>query len=103
LQQCNCGEVYSLCQERGWQFYITPSTGFTKRLVQRKGNPGCCRGGLRFRDRQGCPVDADHIPGVRVKQSRVIPQVVLTDRYDCLKNDLDWGALKGIILDGIME
>jgi len=33
---CRCGEIKVLCQERGIQFYITPSVGFTKRLADRK-------------------------------------------------------------------
>lgn len=102
-KKCNCGEVYSLCQERGWQFYITPSTGFTKRLVQRKGIRAAVGAACDFEIAKGVRSTPITFRGVRVKQSRVIPQVVVTDRYDCLKNDLDWGALKGIILDGIME
>jgi len=101
--KCNCGEVYKLCQERGWQFYITPSTGFTKRLVQRKGIRAAVGAACDFEISRGVRSTPITLRGVRIKQSRVIPQVLLTDRYDCLRNDLDWGTLKRIILDGAVE
>jgi hypothetical protein len=59
-KNCRCGEIRILCEEKGWQFYISPSTNFTKRLVQRKQIRVAVGGGVRFRDRQGRPVDADH-------------------------------------------
>ena len=38
--------------------------------------------------------------GVRLKARKVIPQVILTARYDCLNNDIDWELLRRMILDG---
>ncbi|MDH4028748.1 MAG: DUF116 domain-containing protein, partial [Nitrospirota bacterium] len=33
---CGCGKIHESARQKGYQFYITPSVGFTKRLVQRK-------------------------------------------------------------------
>jgi hypothetical protein len=87
-KQCRCGDIRLLCEKEGWQFYISPSTGFTKRLVQRKG----IRGALG-----AAPIT---LKGVRLKRKKVIPHVVLTTRYDCLENDIDWELLMRIIVAG---
>ena len=35
-KMCGCGNIRETAEQKGYQFYITPSVGFTKRLVQRK-------------------------------------------------------------------
>lgn len=98
--RCGCGEINALCREQGWQFYISPSTGFTKRLVQRKGLRAAVGAACAFEIERGIRTTPVTLRGVRVKKRRVIPQVVLTKRYDCLKNEIDWETIKRIVLKG---
>jgi hypothetical protein len=99
-KNCRCGEIGLLCEQQGWQFYISPSTGFTKRLVQRKGIRAAVGAACDFEIEKGIRSTPITIKGVRLKRNKVIPQVLLAARYDCLDNDIDWERLKGIILDG---
>mgnify|MGYP001212053294 CR=1 FL=1 len=99
-KQCRCGEIRSLCQERGWQFYISPSTGFTKRLVQRKGIRAALGAACEFEIAKGIRATPITLKGVSLKKKKVIPQLILTNRYNCLENDIDWELLKRIIVNG---
>jgi hypothetical protein len=99
-KKCRCGEIHSLCEEKGWQFYISPSTNFTKRLVQRKKIRAAIGGACDFEIEKGIRSTPITLKGVLVKKKKVIPQVVLTTRYDCLQNDIDWELIKRIILEG---
>jgi hypothetical protein len=98
-KQCRCGEIRTLCQEKGWQFYISPSTGFAKRLIQRKGIRAAVGAACDFEIEKGIRTTPITLKGVRLKRRKVIPQVILTARYDCLANDIDWDLLKRIIVD----
>ncbi len=99
-KRCRCGEIRLLCEEQGWQFYVSPSTGFTKRLVQRKGIRAAVGAACDFEIEKGLRSTRITLRGVHLKRRKVIPQVILTARYDCLSNDIDWNGLRGIILDG---
>lgn len=98
--RCRCGEIRILCEEQGWQFYISPSTNFTKRLVQRKGIRAALGAACEFEIAKGIRATPITLTGVRLKKRKVIPQIILTARYDCLENDIDWEMLKRIILNG---
>ncbi|MGV8057970.1 MAG: DUF116 domain-containing protein [Smithellaceae bacterium] len=97
-KKCNCGEIRVLADELGWQFYITPSTGFTKRLVQRKGIRAAIGAACDFEIEKGIGSTTVNAKGVYLKKGKVIPQIILTSRYDCLNNDIDWELLKRILL-----
>lgn len=99
-KNCRCGEIRTLCEEQGWQFYISPSSGFTKRLVRRKGIRAAIGAACDFEIEKGIRSTPITLKGVRLKKDRVIPQLLLTARYDCITNDLDWERLAGIIRDG---
>jgi len=99
-KRCGCGEIRDLCEEKGWQFYISPSTNFTKRLVQRKGIRAAVGAACDFEIEKGIRSTRITLRGVRLKRKKVIPQVLLTARYDCLRNDIDWELLRRIILNG---
>jgi len=99
-KQCRCGEIRTLCEEQGWQFYISPSTGFTKRLVQRKGIRAAIGAACDFEIEKGIRATPITLKGVSLKKKKVIPQVILTTRYDCLENDIDWEMLKRTIVNG---
>ena len=97
---CKCGEIKNLCEERGMQFYITPSIGFTKRLANRKQLRAALGITCGFEIERGLKSTRLTLMGVDLKARRVIPQVILTARYDCLNNDTDWDLLQRIILHG---
>lgn len=97
---CKCGEIKALCEERGIQFYITPSIGFTKRLTNRKQLRAALGITCGFEIERGLKSTRLTLKGVDLKKRRVIPQVVLTTKYDCLENDTDWDLLRRIILNG---
>jgi hypothetical protein len=97
---CRCGEIRLLCQEKGWQFYISPSTNFTKRLVQRKSILAAVGAACDIEIEKGIRSTPITLRGVRLKKRKVIPQVILTIRDDCLNNDIDWELLRQIILNG---
>ena len=99
-KDCRCGEIRLLCEEKGWQFYISPSTNFTKRLVQRKGIHAAIGAACEFEIEKGIRSTLITLRGVRLKQRKVIPQVIVTARYDCLNNDIDWERLRRMIRDG---
>lgn len=99
-KQCRCGEIRLLCREEGWQFYISPSTNFTKRLIQRKKIRAAVGAACDFEIEKGIRSTPITLRGVRLQQRKVIPQVIVTDRYDCLDNDIDWELLRDMIRNG---
>jgi hypothetical protein len=99
-KQCRCGEIRLLCEEKGWRFYISPSTNFTKRLVRRKGILAAIGAACDFEIEKGIRTTPITLRGVRLKERKVIPQVILTARYDCMNNDIDWERLRSMILNG---
>jgi hypothetical protein len=99
-KDCRCGEIRLLCEEKGWQFFISPSTNFTKRLVQRKGIRAAIGAACDFEIEKGIHSTPITLRGVRLKERKVIPQVIRMARYDCLNNDIDWERLRSMIRDG---
>ena len=95
--RCNCGEIKSLCEEKGIQFYISPSSGFSKRLAQRKNLQAAIGAICSYEVEKSLRSIRLTGRGVRLKSRKVIPQIVLAARYDCLNNDIDWERLKKII------
>jgi hypothetical protein len=99
-KRCGCGEMHRLCQEQGWQFYITPSANFTKRLVQRKGLRAAVGAACDLEIEKGIRSTRITLRGIFLKKRKVIPQVIRTARYDCLKNEIDWERIREIIRGG---
>jgi len=97
---CKCGEIKTLCEEQGLQFYITPSVGFTKRLTDRKQLRAALGIACSYEIDRGIRSTRFSLKGVDIKGRRVVPQVMLATKYDCLDNDADWELLRCIILDG---
>jgi hypothetical protein len=98
-KRCKCGEIKILCEERGMQFYITPSVGFTKRLAARKQLRAALGATCAFEIERGLKSTRLTLKGIDLRERRVIPQVVLTARHDCLDNDIDWDLLRRMILN----
>jgi hypothetical protein len=99
-KQCRCGEIRVLCEERGWRFYISPSTNFTKRLVRRKGIRAAIGAACDSEIAKGIRSTPITLRGVRLKEKKVIPQVIRMVGNDCLNNEIDWELLRGMIQNG---
>ena len=97
---CKCGEIKALCEEKGCQFYITPSVGFTKRLADRKRLKAAVGVTCHYEIEKGIRSTRITLKGIDLQQRRVVPQVIMMSKYDCLDNDTDWDLLKKIILHG---
>jgi len=98
-RKCGCGEIKLLCEKKGLQFYISPSSGFTKRLSQRKDLKAAIGAACDFEIERGLQGVRLSLTGVHFNRRTVIPQVCVTKRYDCLNNDVDWDRLKKLIED----
>jgi hypothetical protein len=101
--QCRCGEIRGLCEEKGWRFFVSPSSNFSKRLVRRKGIRAAIGGVCDFEIERGIRSTPITLRGVLLNDKRVIPQVLRMARYNCIDNDIDWEKLRRIILDGTGE
>lgn len=98
--QCRCGEIFLLCEEKGWQFYISPSTNFTKRLTARKELRAAIGAACAYEIERGIKSTRITGRGVHLKERRLIPQVIVAARYDCIHNDIDWEGLRNMIISG---
>lgn len=99
-KQCRCGEIRILCEDKGWRFFISPSANFTKRLVRRKEIRAAIGAACDWEIQKGIRSTPITLRGVRLKERKVIPQVIRMARCDCLKNDIDWELLRGMIRNG---
>lgn len=98
--QCRCGEIRALCEEKGWRFFISPSANFSKRLVVRKGIRAAVGGVCDFEIERGIRSTPISLRGVHLKDKKVVPQVIRMTRYNCLNNEIDWERLRRIIING---
>lgn len=96
---CRCGEIREICEEKGCQFYITSSAGFSKRLTQRRKIKAAIGAVCTYELKKGLQNQKITLKGVKLKKSEVIPQTILTSRYDCLDNNIDWELLKRMIAE----
>jgi hypothetical protein len=98
--QCRCGEIHKLCEELGWQFYISPSANFTRRLAQRKKIGAAIGVACDYEIERGIKSTRITGNGVHLNGRRLIPQVIMAARFDCMNNDADWEKLKRMIISG---
>lgn len=99
-KQCRCGEVRAMCEEKGWRFFISPSTNFTRRLIERKGIRAAIGAACDFEIEKGIRSTPITLRGVHVKRKKVIPQVIRMGRNNCTDNEIDWELLRGMIRNG---
>ncbi len=95
---CRCGEILALCEKNGWQFYISPSANFTRRLAERKNIRAAIGAACEYEIERGIKSTRITGLGVHIKEQRLIPQMIVASRYDCLNNEIDWERLRGMIL-----
>lgn len=96
---CKCGEIKKLCEEKGYQFYITPSVGFTKRLMHRKNLKAVIGAACMYEIRKGMKSEQVNSKGLKIKKTKIIPKAIYISKYDCIDNDVDWELLKKTIID----
>ncbi len=96
--QCRCGEIHVLCEELGLQFYIFPSANFTGRLAVRKDIAAAIGVACDYEIQRGIKSTRIRGNGVHLSSRRLIPQVIMAARYDCIDNDVDWEKLKKMIV-----
>lgn len=94
---CGCGKIFESAVKKGYQFYITPSVGFTKRLVQRKNIKGVIGIACDYEIEKGIHSEKITDLGVRINGTRVKTQGIRLHVYDCIKNSVDWDKIEEIM------
>jgi len=94
---CGCGEIYSAAEKKGYQFYISPSVGFTKRLVQRKNLKGVIGVACDYEIERGIHSEKISGNGVEIGSRGIKTQGLRLHAYDCIRNDVDWEMIKKLI------
>jgi hypothetical protein len=87
---CRCGKVYETAEEKGYQFYITPSVGFTKRLIQRKQLKGVIGVACDYEIERGLGSEKVTDNGISLNGKSVKTQGVRLSVYDCIENTVAW-------------
>ncbi len=94
---CGCGSIYESAEQKGYQFYITPSVGFTKRLIQRKQLKGVIGIACEYEIERGMHAEKITLRGIRVNGTGVKTQGVQLHKYDCIRNSVDWEEIREIM------
>jgi hypothetical protein len=94
---CRCGEIYEDAENKGYQFYITPSVGFTKRLINRKSLKGIIGVACDYEIDKGIASENFSINGVHIDSARVKTQGIRLHVYDCIHNSVDWEKIKELM------
>ncbi len=96
-QLCGCGKIHDSAIDKGYQFYITPSVGFTKRLVGRKQLKGIIGVACDYEIEKGIASEKITIRGVRSNGTSVKTQGLRLHEYDCIHNDVDWDKIEELM------
>jgi hypothetical protein len=95
---CGCGDIKKFAEEKGYQFYITPSFGFTRRLIARKKLQAIIGAACDYEITKGLKNERVNPKGFHVgKKAKTVPKAVYISKYDCVNNNLDWDYLKKFI------
>lgn len=94
---CGCARIQESAVKKGYQFYITPSVGFTKRLIQRKGLKGIIGVACDYEIEKGIHSEKIRGNGVRMNGGGVKTQGVRLHLYDCLHNNVDWDRIEELM------
>jgi hypothetical protein len=94
---CGCSGIRESAEQKGYQFYISPSVGFTKRLIQRKNLKGILGVACDYEIEKGIHSEKITFDGVKIGRIRVKSQGVRLDMYDCIKNNVDWEMIKRLM------
>ena len=90
---CGCGKIYAIAEQKGYQFYISPSVGFTKRLARRKNLKGVIGVACDYEIERGISSEKIRGTGVKIAGNNIKTQGIRLHVYDCVNNDVDWDKI----------
>ena len=96
---CGCAKIQESALNKGYQFYITPSVGFTKRLAQRKGLKGVIGVACDYEIEKGIHSEKIRGNGVKMNGTSVKTQGIRLHQFNCLHNDVDWDDIEKLMQD----
>ena len=96
---CGCARIQESALSKGYQFYISPSIGFTKRLANRKGLKGMIGVACDYEIEKGIHSEKVGGNGVTMNGSRVKALGIRLHKFDCLHNDVDWDKIEELMQD----
>lgn len=94
---CGCGKIYELAEQKGYQFYISPSVGFTKRLIKRKKLKGVIGVACDYEIERGIASENITDNGLRIDRARIKTQGIRLDKYDCIHNNVNWENIEELM------
>ena len=94
---CGCGKIYDAAEQKGYQFYITTSVGFTKRLIQRKKLKGIIGIACDYEIEKGIHSEKITDRGISINGTRVKTQGLRLHEYDCIRNSVDWEKIEAMM------
>lgn len=94
---CGCGKIRDSAEQKGYQFYISPSVGFTKRLARRKHLKGVIGVACDYEIEKGIATEKISDNGVKIESVRIKTQGMRLDVYDCVHNSIDWEKIEELM------
>lgn len=94
---CGCGKIRNSAEQKGYQFYISPSVGFTKRLSERKKLKGVIGVACDYEIERGIATEKITGGGVRIDGARIKTQGMHLDAYDCINNNVNWEKIEELM------
>jgi hypothetical protein len=94
---CGCGKIRDSAEQKGYQFYISPSVGFTKRLARRKHLKGVIGVACDYEIEKGIATEKISDNGVKIESVRIKTQGMRLDVYDCVHNTVDWEKIEELM------
>jgi hypothetical protein len=94
---CGCSRINKSAKHKGYQFYISPSVGFTRRLVQRKHLKGIIGVACDYEIEKGIASENISNNGVKIDSRRIKTQGLRLDVYNCVENSVDWDRIEELM------
>ncbi|MBC8414089.1 MAG: DUF116 domain-containing protein [Nitrospira sp.] len=94
---CGCGDIRETALSRNYQFYITPSVGFTKRLITRKNLRGVIGVACDYEIEKGIRAENISNNGLAVERRKIKTQGLRLNVYDCVNNTVEWNKIKELL------
>jgi hypothetical protein len=94
---CGCSRIRESAEQKGYQFYISPSVGFTKRLAKRKKLKGIIGVACDYEIEKGIHSERITNSGVKLDSARIKTRGLRLDVYDCIKNSVDWEEIERLM------
>ena len=94
---CGCGRIRDIAEQKGYQFYISPSVGFTKRLARRKRLKGLIGVACDYEIEKGIASENISDNGVKIESARIKTQGMRLDVFDCVRNTVNWEKIEELM------